>query len=293
MLIRDFELAVICVETGESFGSIRWGYTKTRAGVITLTGAQTSDLESRAATAGLERVRQAFYGGFYQHTLSGFARGSAALTQAHDQTLRSIAGLANLRRVVLVGGNDFSGGPEAAAGLSLRRAQAARDRLVSLGVNASNIEVRGLGVTARVPNPPGARRPANRRVDIRVERGQVGRRTSATGSPLENLRLRRQDPRATLQELDHWMIHWRNESGQIPKEECNQARSLLDALRRWRGVDPSLPDVRAIYGPTLRRLFGRCEGKLPRLEPRPQPMLELEAPSFLERIEEPLEGPPF
>ena len=259
LLVREFEVAVICVETGQTFGSIRWGYTKTHDGVITLTGAQPSDVQARAAPPQLETVRQAFYSGFFQHSLSDFALGSDALTVEHRRTLQSIAaGGRNIHRIVLVGANDFSGGPEANAALSLRRAQAVRNELVRLGINSGLIEVQGHGVAARVPNPPGQQVAANRRVDVHIERGTIPTSTGDVGSTAEGVRFVQQDPRLTFDELIALLLELQRLSGTLPQDRCNQLGFMRDSLRRWRSIDPSVPDVDALYGALIRAQLGRC-----------------------------------
>jgi outer membrane protein OmpA-like peptidoglycan-associated protein len=258
-LVREFEVAVICVETGQTFGSIRWGYTKTHDGVITLTGAQPSDVQASAATPQLETVRQAFYSGFFQHSLSDFALGSDALTADHRRTLQSIAaGGSNINRIVRAGANDFSGGPEANAALSLRRAQAVRNELVRLGINSSLIEVQGHGVAARVPNPPGQQVAANRRVDVHIERGTIPTSTGDVGSTAEGVRFVQQDPRLTFDELITLLLELQRLTGALPQDRCYQLGFMRDSLRRWRSIDPSVPDVDALYGALIRTLLGRC-----------------------------------
>ena len=283
LLVRAFELAVICVESGETFGSVSWGYTKTRDGVITLTGGQPTDARAAGASAELEDVRRSFYSGFFQHSLSGFARGSATLTAQHRAALRSVAETGLVHRIVLVGANDNSGGREQRADVSLRRAEAARDALVRLGVSASLIEVQGHGVAARVRNPAGVAVPENRRVDIHVERGTTPTNVNQEGSALEALRLRRQDPRRTFRELLDLINTLQITPGPIPERSANQLIHLTDALRRWRQLDPSVPAVDELYGSTIRALLARRQSTIPRAE---FPRLErpLEPPSFLDRI---------
>ncbi len=264
-LVREFELAVICVETGETFGSLRWGYTKTREGLITLTGAQAGDLRSTAASPQLESIRLSFYSGFFQHTLSGFSRGSASLLRDHRTILRNIAALPNVRRILLVGANDFSRGPEANTTLSLRRAERARDYLVRHRVDQSVITVEGHGVASRVANLPGQQVAANRRVDIHIDRGRIGESGGGIGSPVEAQRLRRQDPRLTFGRLIDLLIELQSRRGNLPRTECNQLTHIVDALRRWRRIDPSVPDVIEIYGPTIQAVRRRCS-HIPRAE---------------------------
>jgi outer membrane protein OmpA-like peptidoglycan-associated protein len=285
-VVREFEVAVICVETGATFGSVRWGYTKTSDGTITLTGAQISDVTAQSASPAVEAARQAFYAGFFQYSLPDFGRGSSALRAEHRTALRQIASQPTARRIVLVGGNDFSGGPEADAALSLRRAEAAQEYLVQLGVDRQRIRVEGHGVTAREPNPPGRPVAANRRVDVHIERGEEQLAPQAQGTAGEGFRLRRQNPRQTYTELVDLLLDLQRRRGPIPESACYQFTHLVDALNRWRHVDPTVPDVQASYGNVIRRLRLRCESRIPRQRPEFEPT-PLQPPDFLRRIEEP------
>ena len=293
--VREFEVAVICVETGATFGSIRWGYTKNSRGVITLTGGQVADVQTQAASPQVEAARRAYYRGFFQYSLSGFARGSATLMPSHRTTLQSIAGLGAVQQIVLVGSNDFSGGPEANADLSLQRAQAARDYLVNqLHVDASLIQVEGHGITAREPNRAGQQVPANRRVDIHLERGirisSAGR--GAPGSAREAQRFRRQNPRETLREFVELLMDLQTLQGRIPVNLCDQMTHMMDGLQRWRTYDPTVPDVVAIYGNTIRTLRLRCQSLIPRERPDFS-LPPLQPPNFIDPIESPVHQEPF
>ncbi len=292
LLARVFELAVICVETGETFGSIRWGYTKTSNGVIALVGGQAADVSSTSGSAGLEAVRQAFYGGYFQYSLPGFSPGSAVLTHAHKTTLSTVASTGNVRRILLVGANDNSGGAEAKADLSLQRANAVRDYLIKdLKVDANLIEVEGHGVEARLPNPAGTQVPENRRVDIHLDRGLAGGTSFATGSAREELRFRRQDPHLTFSELIDTLLEYQKHS-HLTVAECRQMQHMMNGLRYRRGIDPSIPNVDQLYGPLVKSLMPRCESEIPKEKPS-FPLPELKPPRFLEEIEKATNKPPF
>jgi outer membrane protein OmpA-like peptidoglycan-associated protein len=283
---------VICVETGQTFGSILWGYTKNSSGVITLTCGQVKDVSTTSASTGLESVRKAFYSGYFQQNLSDFGRGSSVLTPAHKSALSGIAATGSVRRILLVGANDNSGGAESNADLSMARANTARDYLVNnLKVDASLIQVEGHGVEAREPNPPGAQVPANRRVDIHLDRGLVGGTSFQTGSAKEEFRLRRQDPRLTYNELIETLLEFQKRL-HLSVAECRQMQNMADALRRWHRLDPSVPDVNTLYGPLISSLRSRCESEIPKETPQ-FPLPELKPPSFLPKIEEATKKPPF
>jgi outer membrane protein OmpA-like peptidoglycan-associated protein len=293
MLVREFELAVICAETAQTFGSLRWGYTKNSRAQITLTGATVSDVRVGSASPTHEATRRAFYSGYFQHSLSGFARGSAVLSRTHRRTLDAIARHHDIARVILVGANDFSGGPEANSQLSQRRAEAAKAYLMRHGVPEAKITVEGHGVEAREPNARGQAVAANRRVDVHVERGAEGSpHQYATGSPREAFRLRRQNPHRTLGELVQWIGDLRLTHGTIPRAECNQLSHLMWALNRWRMMDPSVPDVRVLYGREIVSLRRRCESDIPFRMPT-IPLRPLTPPNFTPRITDSVEGEPF
>lgn len=189
-----------------------------------------------------------------------------------------------MRRIVLVGANDFSGGPEASLTLSLRRAEAAQSFLVQEGVDASRIRVEGHGTTARVPNPRGRRVAANRRVDIHVDRGTDPLPAQAQGSALESRRFRRQDPHHTYGELVDLLLQLQSLRGPIPVAACNQLTHMTDGLDRARAQDPTVPDVHEIHGPLIRRLRLRCQSLVPRQRPHID-LPDLEPPRLLDRIQ--------
>ncbi|HEX3126492.1 MAG TPA: OmpA family protein [Thermoanaerobaculia bacterium] len=273
--VRAFETAVICVETGETFGSIAWGYTKTGAGVVTLQGATSKDVRTTSASPGFETTRQAFYSGFFERSLSGFATGSATLTAAHKTQLDGID-VKDLTRMILVGANDNSGGPEAKADLSVKRAEAARDYLVKTrGVSKSIIRTEGHGVEAREPNPPGKDVPANRRVDVHTQRGAetpapaVRRRR---GSTSELKRILKQNPRKTVDEAVDMIVRLDGTTGRISMMDWDDLSVRLRAVDLWRRDDPTVPDLRTIYSGKLNQLNQRAQlQSTPVLVPRPGP----------------------
>jgi len=259
--VRSFETAVICAETADTFGSIDWGYTKTGAGVVTLTGATPKDVRTTSASSGFETTRQAFYSGFFQLSLSGFATGSAVLTTGQKTAMDGID-TKDLTRVILVGANDNSGGPEAKADLSLKRAEAARDYLVKdRKVASSLIRVEGHGVEARVPNPPGQDVPANRRVDVHLQRGAetIKPANVRLGSAAERKRLLQQNPRLTVDEAVDTIVRLDSTTGRVSTAEWSELNDMLGALDGWRAVDPTVPDLRQIYAAALKRIGGRAQ----------------------------------
>lgn len=276
---RMFETAPICVDTGETFGSISWGYTKKADGTVTLYGATTSDVQSKTATPALEDVRQAFYAGTFQQSLGGFAKGSSALTGGHKAMLAAIvAQTPQPRTITMVGANDNSGGSEASAALSLERAQAAKEYLTGQGFSAAAITVQGVGVAARVLNPPGTEVPANRRVDIRLDYGETSPKRGAFGDLTDIRPLRRQDPRLTLEEASRSILELLSSTGKIPFAQWEHLQDALDALDRWRKVDPAVPDLREIFKTSLDALRKRPIESLTKTEIRPIPLDTSEIP---------------
>ena len=263
--IRQFETAAICAETAETFGSIRWGYSKTGAGVIKLLGGTQKDVHSKRASAGFETTRRAFYSGFFQLSLGGFATGSAALTPGHKKQLDAVD-TRDLTRVILVGANDNSGGAEAKPELSLERARAARGYLVkSRKVKSSLIKAEGHGVEARVPNPPGTAVAANRRVDVHLQRGAETAKPAHTSpaSPADLRWLDKRNPRLTVEEVVDTIVRLDTSSGTVSTDEWIRLTTMLKALATWRLVDPTIPDIRKLYRSALRRIKRRTHFALP------------------------------
>ncbi|HZF73350.1 MAG TPA: DUF4157 domain-containing protein [Gemmatimonadaceae bacterium] len=270
--VRKFESAVICVETAETFGSISWGYTKTGDGIVTLVGGTEKDARALGASADFETTRQAFYSGFFQLSLNDFDVGLDKLTSKH-KTLLDNLDISDLTRVILVGANDNSGGPEAKADLSLKRAEEARNYLVKTrGVSGSLIQVEGHGVEARIANPSGQKVSENRRVDVHVQRGaETTKPPHATrGSAREAKRLGKQNPRLTVKQAVDKIIELDSTSGRIATADWGELNDLLSAIDGWRPIDPTVPDLRGTYAAILKRLESRAGfGALPSKEKFP------------------------
>jgi outer membrane protein OmpA-like peptidoglycan-associated protein len=79
------------------------------------------------------------------------------------------AHLSSARKVIITGHTDNVGGKEYNQKLSLRRAKAVRNYLVSIGANAKKMTVSGKGETKPIAsNSTEAGRAKNRRVEIEV-----------------------------------------------------------------------------------------------------------------------------
>lgn len=106
-----------------------------------------------------------------------FRNGSAELRSSARKPLTRVASVLaqyDQVRVLIVGHTDDREAPDDAAGLSLRRAEAVRDRLVELGVSPQRLEVWG-GAAAhpRAGNDTSRNRAQNRRVTLQVLRPDV------------------------------------------------------------------------------------------------------------------------
>jgi outer membrane protein OmpA-like peptidoglycan-associated protein len=288
--VRQFESAAVCVESAETFGSIAWGYSKTGDGVITLLGGTLKDVRTAGASAEFEPTRKAFYSGFFQLSLGDFGVGSSVLTAAHETALAAVD-TKDLMRAILVGANDNSGGAEASADLSLKRADAAKDHLVKKrGVSASLVRTEGHGVEAREPNPPGVKVGANRRVDVHLQRGAEGARPAhaVPGSGAEAKRLRAQNPRRTVDEAVDLIVDLDTRTGSVSGGEWLQLSEMLTALDQWRAVDTTVPDLRVTHREALARIKGRTPmaKKLPRAPMPPTGPISPEVDEALRRYEE-------
>ncbi len=286
---RNFEAAVICIETGETYGSISWGYRKHGDGTVQLLGARMNDLNATGATSTLENVRQAYYQGAFQHSIHSFSRGSSTLSRSHRQELDTIP-TSNLQRIVLIGANDNSGGPENRSALSLARAQRVKNYLVRRGISATIITIEGHGVAARYQNPTGQQEPRNRRVDVRYERGTEqgsirapGPDNATTASPRELRRIRRQNPWFTAAEAVRLIVQL--DSAQVvTMPEWVELLEMLGALQRWRTTDATVPDIRTTHAAAIRRIRRKLRGSnIPRIRPGYSPR-PIQTPNLIDRI---------
>ena len=121
------------------------------------TASNTQTRQTRPAQPGRVDLRLAFGPGS-----SSLSSAAQAQVQAFAEALRRPQ-LANVR-VRIEGHTDSSGGRAVNQSLSQRRAQAVADYLVSQGIAASRLEVRGYGYDRPLAGVPASAR-ANRRVE--------------------------------------------------------------------------------------------------------------------------------
>ena len=82
---------------------------------------------------------------------------------------RARAELSSAKTIKITGHTDSSGKAEYNQKLSVKRAEAVRDYLISLGADASKMEVAGMGATKPIAdNKTAAGRANNRRVEVEV-----------------------------------------------------------------------------------------------------------------------------
>ena len=167
----EFETVPMVLETREPLGSLRWGYSiKDAANApIKLTGGKDADCTD-TPTADWGATMDKFYAAKYAEILDEFDIGKANLKPDHKKKLDNIVttmkGKASLQ-AQLGGAADLTGNAEFNLKLSLKRAENARDYLVSKGIDAARLEVQSYGADwARVAAEPGKSQGKNRRVQI-------------------------------------------------------------------------------------------------------------------------------
>ena len=103
-----------------------------------------------------------------------FAVDKAELTPTGQQKIKEYreqarAELSSAKTVKITGHTDSTGKPDYNQQLSLKRAEAVRDYLISIGADASKMEVAGMGETNPIAdNKTAAGRAQNRRVEVEV-----------------------------------------------------------------------------------------------------------------------------
>jgi hypothetical protein len=167
----EFESVAMVLETREPLGALKWGFkVKDAANApIELTGGQPADCTD-APSADWGAAMDAFYAGFYEDILDDFDIAKSDLKPDHKTKLDSVATKmkGNVALTCQLGGAaDLTGDAAFNQALSLKRAQAARDYLVSKGIDAARIELQSYGADwARVQEERGVSEGKNRRVQI-------------------------------------------------------------------------------------------------------------------------------
>lgn len=112
-------------------------------------------------------VEQAMFITFFDWNKHNISAGAGDVL---DAVAQEIKGRKDVKGVVVIGHTDTSGGIAYNKKLSLKRANAVRDGLVSRGVVASLVRVEGRGKSdLLVKTPDNVREPANRRAQITLE----------------------------------------------------------------------------------------------------------------------------
>jgi outer membrane protein OmpA-like peptidoglycan-associated protein len=167
----DFESVAMVLETREPLGALKWGFKvkDTANAPIELTGGQPADCTD-APSADWGTAMDAFFAGFFEDILDDFDIAKSDLKPDHKTKLDSVAtkmkGNVALK-CQLGGAADLTGDAAFNQALSLKRAQAAQDYLVSKGVDAARIELQSYGADwARVQEERDVSEGKNRRVQI-------------------------------------------------------------------------------------------------------------------------------
>jgi len=169
----SFETVPMVLETREPLGAILWGFKiedKENAPIV-LTGAKDADVTDTPSAAWSATMDQ-YYAAKYAEILDDFDIGKADLKPAHkvqlDNVVVKLTGNAALR-AQLGGAADLTGSAAVNMALSLKRAENARDYLVSKGIDAARLEVQSYGADwARAETTSGTNESKNRRVQVWV-----------------------------------------------------------------------------------------------------------------------------
>jgi outer membrane protein OmpA-like peptidoglycan-associated protein len=168
----EFETVPMVLETRESLGALKWGWSakdEKNSPLVLLGGkdADCTDAPSASHAATLDK----FYEAKFDTIVDEFAVGKWDLTAAHKLKLDTVVTKMKANAALkaqLGGAADLK---EAnAANVSLKRAEAVRDYLVSKGIATNRITLESYGSDwARVKTAPGADEPKNRRVQVWVK----------------------------------------------------------------------------------------------------------------------------
>jgi outer membrane protein OmpA-like peptidoglycan-associated protein len=168
----EFETVPMILETREPLGALKWGWSakdEKNAPLVLIGGvdADCTDAPSASHAATVDK----FYKAKFDTIVDEFVAGKWDLTAAHKLELDKVAakmkGDATLK-AQLGGAADLK--ESDVANVSLKRAEAVRDYLVSKNVPTNRITLESYGSDwARVKTTPGADEPKNRRVQVWVK----------------------------------------------------------------------------------------------------------------------------
>ncbi|MET0686166.1 MAG: OmpA family protein [Solirubrobacteraceae bacterium] len=167
----EFETVAMVLETAEPLGALKWGFKiKDEANSpIELTGAEDADCTD-APSDEWGATMAHYYEAKYAAILDEFDVGKSELKPDHKTKLDGVVTTMKAKTTLkaqLGGAADLTGNAAQNQALSLKRAQAARDYLVSKGIEASRLEVQSYGADwARVQAEPGKDEGKNRRVQV-------------------------------------------------------------------------------------------------------------------------------
>ncbi len=167
----EFETVALVLETREPLGALKWGCTIADAATapLVLTGAKKADCtESPSAVWGAAMTK--FYEGKFETILDNFDIAKHTLKADHKTKLDSVVTKMKAKptsKVQLGGACDLTGNEKFNQKLALKRAEAARDYLVTKGIGAARIEIQSYSFDwARVEAKKGKSEGKNRRVQV-------------------------------------------------------------------------------------------------------------------------------
>ncbi len=167
-VIKEFETVALVSETRELLGSLKWGTKiQDRADApLELTGAQDADCVD-APSAEWGKAMDKFYESRFDTILDNFDSAKFDLKPDHNTKLDGVVTRMKANAALkaqLGGASDLK-----EADVSLKRAEAARDYLVSKGIAVARIEIESYGSDwARVETTKGTSEGKNRRVQVWV-----------------------------------------------------------------------------------------------------------------------------
>jgi outer membrane protein OmpA-like peptidoglycan-associated protein len=167
----EFETVPVVLETREPLGALKWGFKIKDAenAPLELAGGQDADCTDTPSADWGAAVTQ-YYAGKYETILDEFDVAKSDLKPDHKTKLDGVVTKMKSNaalNVELGGACDHTGDEAFNQALSLKRAEAARDYLVSKGIDAGRITVQSYSFDwARVEAEKGKSEGKNRRVQV-------------------------------------------------------------------------------------------------------------------------------